>query len=467
MAKIGESMKGVAFQRSVSAYVPFVLVFLVAVSVSALLLSLPGYEGDIDIYRGWTRLITLHGISIAYSGTYPETAANYPPVLLYIYLAVGHAYQAWLDPTFSEAGLQTQRMLAIGIKSVAAVSHLALGALLFGLLRRSSGVRPATAVAAVYLLNPAALLDSAYWGQPDGVHTFALVIALWLLETGYVSWSWVAAAIAALTKPQAWILMPLFLTRSWARQGSIRTLRSVFLLVISSIVVLLPFELSGRLGDFLRVTSQIVIPTDSGIGSGIPHTAPVATAFAHNLWWLITGGEATTTTSLVPDQAPLFAGASYRAVGQLLVLIATGFVLLQALRMPAQSLFILAALQAFAWFCLSTGAHENHAFMVIPLLSMALATTRWIWPMWAILSLTLLLNILLQDFGFLTLLGRLMFAPQIPETFHFLADSRFLQAARLGNAAANLLVLFVWFAWTRNDLFNPRSASTAVYQPAS
>ena len=39
--------------------------------------------GDITHYVYWTRLVTLGGIQAAYSGTWPETYAVYPPVTLY------------------------------------------------------------------------------------------------------------------------------------------------------------------------------------------------------------------------------------------------------------------------------------------------------------------------------------------------------------------------------------------------
>src|SRR5206468_4184755 len=65
---------------------------VLALLVGHLLRDTPGYmvrnpdgtvTGDITHYVYWTRLVTLGGIQSAYSGTWPETYAVYPPVSIY------------------------------------------------------------------------------------------------------------------------------------------------------------------------------------------------------------------------------------------------------------------------------------------------------------------------------------------------------------------------------------------------
>lgn len=63
------------------------------------------------------------------------------------------------------------------------------------------------------LVPLAALWDAAYWGQPDAAHALWLVVAFGLVATYRWRWGWAAAALEAMTKPQAWFLLPLFACR--------------------------------------------------------------------------------------------------------------------------------------------------------------------------------------------------------------------------------------------------------------
>lgn len=74
-----------------------------ALALFELVALLPDWEGDITHYKYWTHLITVRGIWAAYSGTWPETYAIYPPVLLYAFRAVGVLYRAAVDPAFDLA----------------------------------------------------------------------------------------------------------------------------------------------------------------------------------------------------------------------------------------------------------------------------------------------------------------------------------------------------------------------------
>src|SRR5205814_8466895 len=80
--------------------------------------------GDINHYVYWTRLVTLGGIQAAYSGTWPETYAVYPPVTLYPYQLVGNAYQLVVDPSFDAQAAQQSLWLHEAIKLVALAWHL-------------------------------------------------------------------------------------------------------------------------------------------------------------------------------------------------------------------------------------------------------------------------------------------------------------------------------------------------------
>jgi len=391
--------------------------WLVSAAVCAALLFVPGYPGDVVHYKYWTRLVTLGGIGAAYSGTYPETYAIYPPITLYAYGIVGLLYRLLVDPSFDVEAMLASQALSVGIKAVAITFHLALGFAIYRLTRARANGRVGALTAALYLLNPAAIFDVAYWGQPDAAHSLWAVLAFGLLDLGRDRAGAVAFGLAAMTKPQAWALFPLFVYAAWLRTGRRRTVTGLALIALTAAVVALPFLLAGRLGDFLTLPEQIA------------STMPVASAFAHNLWWLVTRG----TEPLVFDREALIGLLSYRDVAGPMVLLVAAIGLWRLRRAPSDGLFLIAAYQAFGWFCLTTRAHENHAFFVLPLLAMALPTVPWARVLFAGITLTLFLNMALHD-------------PLLAPRLQALAAPDTLWRLQMANASLNLLMLAGWTA---------------------
>src|SRR5215210_6000127 len=102
---------------------------------------------DVVHYKYWTALVSGHGVSGAYRGTYPETAAIYPPATMYGYWAAGWFYTRYVDVSFNMAAALQSHELTILVKLVAVVPHLLAIPVIYGLLRRRFGSGPALAAA--------------------------------------------------------------------------------------------------------------------------------------------------------------------------------------------------------------------------------------------------------------------------------------------------------------------------------
>ncbi len=87
---------------------------------------------------------------------------------------------------------------------------------------------------------------------------------------------------------------------------------------------------------------------------------------------------------------------------------------------------------AFARFVLTVQAHENHSFFVLPLLALSLHRSAMHRLAFAVVTVTLLLNMILHS----------------PEVWGPSFDNLHLTGALLGvsvaNAAANVMLLLVW-----------------------
>lgn len=432
LSTMGESARGWL--------VLFACTWLLSAAMSIGLALLPGYPGDVIHYKLWTRVVATEGIHRIYAGEYPETYAIYPPITLYAYGAVGELYQRFAENPWEDQRLMESAKLSSLIKGVAVAFHLALGLAIFGIVLLLHSPRTATLTSGAYLLNPAVLFDTAYWGQPDSAHSLFVAVALGGASLGMWQVSWASAGLAAMTKPQAWALVPLYVIFQVRRSGLALFLKGVLIAGAVVLIVISPFVIHGRLGDFLSLPGAIA------------SVMPVASANAHNLWWIVTG----VPLPVVPDSDRILGSLTYRQLAMPLVLGVAGFTVWRCLTSPGTSVFLLAAYQAFGWFCFTTQAHENHPFMVVPLLVLAMPSALAARGLLLVISGTFLMNMLLHD----------------PVTVNRLtmAISPSLQhQIQLVNSAVNLLIFGVWSAvlvwaphWCRGELVRPSATPRPV-----
>lgn len=404
----------------------FVAALVVALVVGHLLRDSPGYmvreadgslSGDLTHYVYWTRLVTQGGIQSAYSGTWPETYAVYAPVALLPLQFVGLAYERFQDPAFDADAAQQSLWLREAIKAAALGWHVLTALAIFGVVRAVRGDGVASAAASAYVLNPAALYDVAHWAQPDGAHSLFSVLAVGLLELGQVAAPWAAMAAAALAKPQAWFLVPLLAIATLRAHGISGVVGGALAGGLVALLIGLPFIVTGHLVELLSLPLAV------------SSVMPVVSADAHNLWWLVLHLRGQDPI-FVEDSARALGPLSYRTVGAALVAATMVFTFWLSWTRRA-SLAEAAALGILGWFCFTTQAHENHVFFALPLLSLAWPARPGLLALFAVLSVTLLLNMLLHDQLVLERLGLSLEDPLVA-------------ALRMTNAAVNVACLVAW-----------------------
>ena len=420
---------------------------VLALLLAHLLRDTPGYmvrnpdgtmTGDITHYVYWTRLVTLSGIQSAYAGTWPETYAVYPPVTLYPFEAIGTAYRWLQDPSFDPSAAQQSLWLHEAIKFVAVAWHVLTAVAIFWIVRRQSAAKLAAIAASVYSLDPAAMYDVAHWAQPDGAHSLFSVLAVGLLSGGQLLVPWAALAGAALAKPQAWAILPLFAVATVRIQGVSGLARGLVAFVAASIVITAPFLLSGHTRDLLTLPGTV------------SSVMPVVSADAHNLWWLV-GQQRGADPLFIEDSTRVLGPMTYRTAAAVLV---AGVLLLASWLYWTRraSLAEAAGLSVLGWITFTTQAHENHLFFALPLLSLAWPARRSLLVPFGIISLTLLLNMVLHDQLVLVGLGSGLKDPGV-------------ERLRLANAALNVVC---WLGWTvaatlRRPTAAPASATVSYW----
>jgi hypothetical protein len=162
--------------------------------IIAYLLPGSGFEVDLNAFKFWAADLAEHGPWGFYERPFFH---DYTPGYLYILWGLGYLGQAL-------GGLGDL------IKAPAIVADLVLAWLVAGMVRELGGSqRRALGAAALVLFVPITWFDSVVWGQVDSVGVVFLLLGLRALWRNQPERAAFWAVVAAVTKPQLGILVPL------------------------------------------------------------------------------------------------------------------------------------------------------------------------------------------------------------------------------------------------------------------
>jgi dolichyl-phosphate-mannose-protein mannosyltransferase len=369
------------FARAPLSWGQLLAVLLVGVVLVYLLIAAlsPGYVSDIGTNKVWGRQVAREGMYNAY-----RISTDYPPLLLYCFGVAAELYQRFGDPTFAEKPMLASQFYTFLIKLPGIIFHPVVAASIYFLVRRF-GPGVAFGVAAAYAVNPAAAYDVAHLGQTDPVHSSFALLSVGALVYGQPLAAGALIALAALTKPQAWILLPIVglgLMFWYGRRGALLgTLGGA----VASAIILSPWIVTNRLHHVERFFDALETKSVN---------SQALTAQAHNLWWIPTLLE----WRFINDWESLLGPITYRMAGMGMVL---ALVVLVASKLPSlrprDRLFSFIGLLTVGWFVVTVRAHENHLFMALPFLAVAWALDRRYGVIFVLVSLSLFMNLALHD----------------------------------------------------------------------
>jgi len=401
-------------------------VLLLALACNLALAPTPGFVGDLGIYMLWAWKLTTGGLHTAYLPHPLVEPINYLPLIPYLFSLVGSLYQRLFAPDFPLPLAQTTLLFYSMMKLPMIAANLATGAIIFVFLRRRTSQRVALLSMTVYLFNPAILFDSAYGGQADAIHSLFAVLAVVLILEKRVVGAWFSVALAALSKPQGALFLPLILFLTWRQLGTRAVLKGLVTAGATVILIFSPF--------FWRGTGDSLLGYLLSIGRmDIPGLPAYTTMGAHNLWWVLGLGAEVGDTAGPLSQLPAFGTLiTPRIIGLALL------GLLYALGLwrlwkdgDESSVPVVAAFLGFACYMSLTQVHETYAFSVLPFLALALHTDRRWRKVYVVLSLTFLANMCLHDAALLDMVG-------------VLEQEWLTEPSKYANALVNLAVLVYW-----------------------
>ena len=382
-----------------------------AAALRFLALPLPG-TSDVRVFQEWTRQATTGKLTEIYGvgGSPPAplpTPVDYPPVAVYHLAAVGHVYHD-LFPSFPGGA-----RLTMAIKLLIMLATALLTAVIWWVVRRDHGVETARLAAALYWANPAVLLYEAVLGYLDVLAFLPAVGAIVCAFTGRARMSGALFALACLTKPQGLLVAPaIIVALTGTSRPAFRQWKAAAVgAVVTTGVVLAPYVMTGAL---FNVTDAVWSLVTYGYMSGN----------AANVWWLVgysvdvgrqlerLGLVAFAVPARIFDLAELFAlgpRVGGRSLGTLAitaiswvpVLGVVGWASRRSRGVPGPGiLFALTALTVHAYFVLVVQVHENHMFLVLPVLAMVAVECPPYRRLLALLSAVVILNLnFFEGFG--------------------------------------------------------------------
>jgi Gpi18-like mannosyltransferase len=213
--------------------------------IRLLFMGSEGFKNDVQSFEAWAMTLSSHPFSQFYAST---SFADYPPGYFYVLWVVGHLYSV-LAPHGN------MELLKYLVKLPAVIMDLVDGALVFAIVRRFAPDRWALGAAALFILNPAMIFISAAWGQVDSIASGLALFGIYLLLASddkaspvpRITLAWVALCYSLLIKPQAAVLIPLFLVFAFTRPDRLRlrtigTIAGIAAALLFGLLLTLPFH---------------------------------------------------------------------------------------------------------------------------------------------------------------------------------------------------------------------------------
>jgi len=310
-----------------AAMVQLGLLLVAGVVLRVLALGVEGHDGDVRVTSRWAE----HIAAVGPWGFYEGDGSIYP-ALLYPLWAMGAA----LD---GEA-------LAVAVKAMSIPFDVAIGVVLFLVMRDRAGDGRALGVSALFLLNPAAVLAGPVWGQVDSAGTLPYLGALVALAAGRHGLAGGLAVLATLVKPQFGLaVLPVLVVAALhaRRAGDAGPLgRAIGGMAVAGLAIAVPLALwPWRYAEMLADTAV---------------RQPETSLNAFNPWGLVVGFG-------IPDDPYVLTGTLLLALGILGSL--------SVLRHRPDLAVVLAtgALLALAFYFLPTRVHERYLYPAIAVLA--------------------------------------------------------------------------------------------------
>lgn len=330
-----------------------------------------GYETDMNCFFWWSKSVFEEGISKFY---YLDMFTDYPPGYMYILWVIGGIIKLLGLVSF------TDLPAIILLKLPAMICDLVIGYVIYKVAVKYTKHSYALLFSAVFMLNPAVIINSATWGQVDSIYTLFVVLMCYFVTEKKLPAAYFMFAIGILIKPQTLIFTPVLIYGiidqvflndfSWKRMF---TQLGIGLSAIAALVLAaVPFNLEKVIPQYVDTLGQY----------------EYASVNAYNLWALL--GKNWTS------QDDMFMFLSYKNWGTIFIIatVVVSAIFCLKNKEKESKYYLSGAFIVTSVFMLSARMHERYMYPVMALLLVAAVVKRK-YPYfiaYACLSIVLFLN---------------------------------------------------------------------------
>ena len=343
-------------------------IYIIAVSAIAVVLRVilaavyKGHESDMSCFIGWSNAAFENGLGKFYT---LDMFHDYPPGYMYVLYVIGA-----LQKLFGFSGGASYVL----VKLPAIICDIITGIIVYKIAKKNFSDSISTALASLYMFNPAAILNCSLWGQVDAVYTlFALLMIYFISEKKMIA-SYFMFALCIFIKPQAFIFTPVLIggivenvfLDDFSRNKLFKNLGSGIGAIVMMLALALPFGVGNVIVQYKATLASY------------PHL----TVNAFNLWGAL--GKNWSDLSVFTS-----------AVGYIFIAAIAVFSIYLLLKSKSKSKYYFAgALLAFFTYMLSTKMHDRYAFpaMVLMLAAFVLTASKRNFIMYVLITLSQFFN---------------------------------------------------------------------------
>lgn len=237
-----------------------------------------GFEVDMNCFKSWgSRMIDV-GIKNFYS---EESFSDYPPGYLYVL-----GILSWICRSF-KIGWNAETLAVdwssaatdVVFKLPAALCDLAAGYYIYKIAKRKLPINISTLCAALYIFNPAVMINSSVWGQVDSVYVLFLVLMMYFIIERKLPCAYIMFGIGIIVKPQMtfftpvliWAIVEQVFLNNFTKKKFVTNLTWGLGAIAIMFLLAMPFGLSKVIPQFVDTVSSY----------------PYSSVNAYNFWTMI------------------------------------------------------------------------------------------------------------------------------------------------------------------------------------
>jgi Gpi18-like mannosyltransferase len=256
----------------------------VAFLIRFLVIPNPGFEADISFWKSWGLATVDFGIVEGLK----VSNNNYPTPFAYLLGILVWIYRLFADPhNFNEFWSNTNTLFLAIAKMPSILADFGIAGIILWIGRYGKKLgfpdiplkNISVVLAALYLLNPVAILDGAWWGQVDSVGVFIFLLSVMALLYKKPFLAGFIYMAAMMTKLQNLIYGPLFFLFAWQYGGFSFLAKSVGGAITGFLGLNIEFVLTKNMH---RVLNSLTENYDY---------FPWMSLNAYNVWWVVAGGK--------------------------------------------------------------------------------------------------------------------------------------------------------------------------------